>query len=131
MSAYSRQKFVRALLSLLEKHPVKSVAAVAAPEIIKQGWANSLDLISNDLSRELLRQKKHLEISLTSAYDLPHRLRQQIAKFLADQIHADTTHVTVTIDPALLGGFIATTPAGELDASLSSQINQLKHQTNG
>ena len=128
MPRYSRQQFARAIVHLLEKHPLKDVARVCAQEIVAQRWTRSIDLIVNDITRELLRTKKHLSITLYSAHELPAKLQKEIASVLEKHSKAETSSVFAITDPSLLGGFRAVTPAGELDTTVATKLNQLKQR---
>ena len=128
MQAYSRQQFARALVKIMSKHPVKHVAKAAAAEMVNQRWTKLTDLVVKDIAAELWRSKKHLCITIQSARELPRALQERIAKVLADKSGAKSTSIEAEIHPEVKGGFRAFSPAGELDATVVTKLNQLKQR---
>jgi len=74
---------------------------------------------------ELFEQDGQLLAEVTSARPLDGSVRKTLEKLLRDQTGAKTVALTEEIDTSLLGGLIARTSDGELDASVRTKLNRL------
>jgi F-type H+-transporting ATPase subunit delta len=90
-----------------------------------QHQASDLDLFINDLAHELYEQSGHLLVDVTSARKLTASVRTKLKHTLQHTTNAKRVELSEHIDPALLGGLIARTPDGELDASVRTKLKQL------
>ncbi|MEX2054814.1 MAG: F0F1 ATP synthase subunit delta [Candidatus Andersenbacteria bacterium] len=126
MQRYSRKKFVAAIITLLGKYPQEHIVELMAAEIVAQRWTHQLDILFQELARELLRQEGVLRAHVTSARPLPKQLLLHLKKLLQERLTATTVELTTETAPALKGGVVVTTPAGTFDVSVASQINHLK-----
>ena len=83
-----------------------------------------------DLLPAIVRQYEQLQqaalasetLTITTAFELSDELQSQISHALAS---ATQPPITTTVDPQLIGGFIARYQGKEYDASLRTQLNQL------
>lgn len=71
-----------------------------------------------------------VEVNLASARELSGAIEKEIAAFLKTKINTDTLKITKTIDPSLLGGFVAKFRDQVIDASIKNNLNILKHNIN-
>lgn len=102
----------------------KIVQALAV-ELLRSGQTHHLDAVVEEISRELLRQRKSLQARVTSARTLPPATLQTIKKTLQDLTAAHTVHLDLVVDPAVLGGIVIRTPLTEINASIASTLKQL------
>ncbi len=128
MEKYSRKKLAAAFVTLLERHPVKPVAALMARQLLSRKMAHDLDIFMQDIARERRGRHKHLDVKLRSAHELTAALRREIGDVLRARAGADTVQVTAEIDRGVKGKFVAHTPAGDWDVSAATQLNHLKEK---
>jgi F0F1-type ATP synthase delta subunit len=102
-------------------HWIKTLAAF----LVENHMQQDADLVINDLARALFMESGHLTAEVTSAVTLSIELRRSVSRYLQSQTGA--THVSLfeTVEPDLIGGFIARTTDAELDASIRRQIRSL------
>lgn len=122
----SRLRFSRAVVKLLAHHPLPAVARAAAGYVVAERWTSSLDIILQQLGREILREYRHLNLSIESARELTPHIKRAILRQLEQKLDAEDSSVAYAVNPELLGGFRAVTPVGEFDASVAAKLNQLK-----
>lgn len=100
---------------------IRSLAAF----LIDRGMEQDADLILNDISRELYLQGGHLIVNVTSARGLSEATRDELRRMLKAQTSAKTIDLVEEADPSLIGGLVARTPDGILDASVRTKLKQL------
>jgi F0F1-type ATP synthase delta subunit len=125
MQHVSRKKVAQAAVAMLDTHAPAEVVAALAQEVIERRWAADVDLLLKDMAVELLKQKRHAVVTLTSARALPEGLLTQIKQLLQERLQATTVTLDTIVDSTLAGGIVATTPKGVLDASVTGRLNQL------
>ncbi len=103
------------------QHWVKALAAY----LIESGRADEVDLVVNDIARELYVQKGELIADVTSARPLNDAVRTELKRMLKDATNAREVAMTERIDPSLLGGLIVRTPDAQLDISVRTKLKQL------
>lgn len=126
MATIPRTRLAHTAVQLLEKYSVKQVAQALANMLVQQRKVRETDWLLQDISAELLRNKQHVTATLTSAHPLSKKTTKAITDLLKQYYQAKTVTLTTTIDPTLLGGFLVTTPVGEIDTTLKYALNQLK-----
>ena len=123
----SRRELARVITAKLlhepkrQKHWMRALAAY----LVQNNMIDNVDMLVNDIAHEVYAQSGTLTVEITSAKRLSDTLRNDIQKFM--RAHTDAKHVTVheSIDPELVGGFIARTPDAELDASVQTRLRKL------
>lgn len=103
------------------KHWVMVLAAF----MVESKRVSEIDMIVNDIARELFIQKGELVVDVTSARPLTDTIRQELANVLKEVTSAQGVQISEALDPSLLGGLIARTPDAQLDASVRTQLKQL------
>lgn len=125
MSHFTRKKFAKALVKMSDQHDLKSIAQAGAQTLVSQRRVRDLDIILKEVAEELWSARRHLEITVTTARPLAQSLKARIVE-LFRQRQAQVVAVTENIDPTMLGGIKIASPLGELDASVLTQLNNLK-----
>ncbi|HEU4913867.1 MAG TPA: ATP synthase F1 subunit delta [Candidatus Saccharimonadales bacterium] len=103
------------------KHWVRALAAY----LIETGRADEVDLIVNDVARELFEQRGELVVDVTSARPLADPVRKELKSLLKEVTDAKEVLLTESVDASLIGGLIARTPDAQLDASVRTKLKQL------
>ncbi|MGF7228479.1 MAG: F0F1 ATP synthase subunit delta [Candidatus Saccharibacteria bacterium] len=102
-------------------HWLKMLAAY----MVNNKMQDDLDLMVNDLVREIYALSGELLVDVTTARPLSQTIRADIARSLREVTGAREVLLREQTDPELLGGFIARTPDAELDGSLRTKLKQL------
>lgn len=126
MPKYSRRQLARGFASQLLLHPTPAAVAAAAKLLISQKMTHQVDLFVADVIQELFHQRRHLAVTITTARVVSQAITKAIGEKLRTVTQADTVATIIRHDPAIIGGFIASTPVGELDASIRYKLNRLK-----
>jgi F0F1-type ATP synthase delta subunit len=124
MKSYSRQRLAEAAVKLLEKYPVKDVAAVLAQELAAQRRLGDVEQVLNDVGRSLLARGQ-LTAEVTSARPLSKAVIMNLTRFLKQYTHATEVQVVTRLDPRLIGGAVVRTPNMEIDMSIKQKLNEL------
>ncbi len=126
-SKVSRRVLARVLAEKLVAEPTRThhwMQATAA-YLMKHGLAEDADLLMNDVARELFAQDGRLMVHVASARPLSETIRAELKTYLRAATDAKHVEMSESVDPALLGGLVASTPEGELDLSVKSRLRQL------
>lgn len=102
-------------------HWLKALAAY----MVEHNMIDDLDLMVNDIVREVFEQSGELLADVTTARPLTDALRKDIAQMLKTATGAQSVVLSETIEPAIKGGFIARTPDAIVDDSIRSKLKQL------
>lgn len=127
MARYSRQKLARATVMMLGHRNRQDVIRAVAHEILAQHWQRDIDLVVNDIGRQLLVQRQELTASVTSARPLPKTIMRAVESLLQRLYNAKSVHCTAYRDPSLKGGFVIKTPEITIDASVARQLAKINH----
>ena len=93
--------------------------------MVEHNSIDDLDLMVNDIVREVFEQSGELLVAVTTARPLTESLRAEIVKSMKDALDAKKVVVSETVDPEIKGGFIARTSDVVIDSSIRSQLKQL------
>ncbi len=126
MTKYSRRQIARGFASQLSLHPTPAVITTVAKLLILQKMTRQVDLFVADVMQELFHQRRHLTVTITTARATSQAITKAIGEKLRLATQAKTVGTIIRHDPAIIGGFIANTPVGELDASIRYKLNRLK-----
>lgn len=123
----SRRALAKGFMSLANStshaHAVRALAAV----MISEKRTREINLIVQEIARELFAQTKELHATITSAHPISTELKKMITALLKKRSAAASVHATYVFDPTLKGGFVAHTPQGEINASVTHQLSTLNH----
>jgi len=98
---------------------------ILAAYVVEHNMHKDVDLLVKDIVREVFVQSGQLLVSATTARPLTAALREDLVHILRSTTGAKTVVLQETVDPSLVGGFVATTPDGEIDASVRTQLQHL------
>jgi F-type H+-transporting ATPase subunit delta len=123
----SRRVIARTIAAKLLAEPAqrKHWVMVLAAYMVETKRVSEIDMIVNDIARELFIQQGELVVDVTSARPLTDTIRQELANVLKEATSAKGVQITEALDPSLLGGLIARTPDAQLDTSVRTQLKQL------
>lgn len=127
----SRRVLARTVVTKLLTEPdrrdywLKATAAY----LMNHNMDEDVDLIINDIAYELYLQSGHLIVEVTSARELSNSTREELTRMLKEATNAAAIELSESIDPELLGGLIARTPSGVIDASVRTRLKQLASLT--
>ena len=102
-------------------HWLKTLAAY----MINNNMHDDIDLMVNDLVREVYALSGELLVDVTTARPLTDTLRKDIVREITHVTGARDVALSEQTDPEILGGFVARTPDAELDASVRTKLKQL------
>lgn len=124
---FSRRRLARVIAEQLLAEPKRQQhwMHVLAAYLVEQRMTEDVDLILNDIARELLERDGHLLATVTSARKLSETMRQEVARRLRELTGAKRVELDEHVDASLIGGVKARTPDGELDASVRTRLRQL------
>lgn len=117
------QTIATKLIAEPQRH--KHWLTVLAAYVVEHDMHKDVDLLVKDIVRELFVQSGQLLVSATTARPLTAALRKDLIATLRTATGAETVVLEEAVDPTLVGGFIATTPDGEIDASVRTQLQHL------
>jgi len=102
-------------------HWIKTLAAY----MVEHNMIDDLDLMVNDVVREVFEQSGELLVNITTAHPLTDEIRKDITKMLKEATKAKEVIMAEAVEPDLKGGFIARTTDAVLDDSVRSKLKQL------
>lgn len=120
----SRRSLAKAYVQLMDRYPHAQLAAAMAP-IVRENKAD-VALLAKDIASEVLRTKHVLMGTLLVAHQPSHSAVADIEAKLRQVIDAQSIQMDVQIDDRLIGGFVADTPAGTVDASVITMLDKLE-----
>lgn len=103
------------------RHWIQALAAY----LIETNRADEVDLVVNDIARELFDQDGQLIVDVVSARPLNDQVRAELKQTLKAATAAREVDLSEHVDPALIGGLVARTPDAQLDASVRTKLKQL------
>lgn len=127
MIPLSRRSLARGFLTLLQAKGRPHALAALAAAISVERRARDIEFITQEIGRELLRQKQEVHATVTSAHELSAPLKKTILALIQKKSGALAVLADYAVDPALHGGVVITTPNRTINASISQQIATLKH----
>lgn len=118
----SRRALAKAYVQLMDTYSSEQLSAAMAP-LIKASKVD-IGLLSKDISAEILHSKGTLTGNLSVAHKTDDI--QPIQKALATALGVKDIHLDIFVDEGLIGGFVANTPAGTVDASVITMLDKLE-----
>jgi F-type H+-transporting ATPase subunit delta len=124
---FSRRIIAKSIAAKLLAEPSrqKHWLQVLAAYLLEQNMVDDMDLLVNDIAREIYTQNGHLYVDVSSARPLNDAARRELTHMLALATGARHVEIEARIDKTLLGGLVARTPDGQFDASVRSKLKQL------
>ena len=123
----SRRDIVRVITARLLEEPKNQQLWLRrlAAYMVQHKMVDQVDLMVNDIAHELYVQAGVLTVELASARELSAALKHSISQMLEAKTDAKRIVMHETVDPALVGGFVAKTADAELDASVRTKLRAL------
>ncbi len=103
----------------------EAVRALAAL-LLQETRTKDLDLLVNDIDRELLLQNKYLTATVQSARPLNQQNEELCSALLKKITGATTVVLNKQLNPSVKGGVILTTPTVIIDLTLKNKLRQLE-----
>ena len=120
----SRRALAKAYVSLMDEYPVNDLSAAMASVMVDNKV--DVDLLAKDISSEILLKKDVLTGSLISAHKLDVAQVEAVKEQLVKALHVRDISLDISVDKELIGGFVAETPAGTVDASVITMLDKLE-----
>ena len=120
----SRHALAKAYVQLMDEYSAEQLSAALAP-LVKANRVN-VDLLAKDISSEILLKKNVLIGTLSTAHKLDDKQVEQIKQVLAKSLKVSDINLDIVSDEGLIGGFVADTPAGTVDASVITMLDKLE-----
>lgn len=123
----SRRVIAQTVAAKLVAEPTRRAhwLKMLASYMVTNNMQDDIDLMVNDLVREIYALSGELLVDVTTARPLSDSMRADIVRSLREATGAHEIVLREQTDPELLGGFIAHTPDAELDGSVRSKLKQL------
>jgi F-type H+-transporting ATPase subunit delta len=124
MAANDRKLLSQAILNMLEDgQSTASVAQETAKFLVSQGRTRELDALMRDVEQMRYQKDDIFEASAVSARSLSSEVEQQIKTLMgAKHVILDTS-----LDPEVVGGVRVRALDKQLDLSIESKLNTLRH----
>lgn len=124
MSRVSTRNIAKATLQLLKSGTDSQlVARELAGYLIAERRTRELEALTRDIEQLRYKQDGVLEAEAASAHTLTDEIKQQIT----DQLDAKTVLIDDIHDPEIVGGVRVRALDKQLDISVETKLNQLKH----
>lgn len=120
----SRRALAKAYVSLMGDYSSKQLSAAMAP-IVKANKVD-VDLLTRDISAELLRKKNILTGTLLVAHAPGDKRVEEIKRALVKSLNVNDIQMDIILDKGIIGGFVAETPAGTVDSSVITMLDKLE-----
>ena len=123
----SRRAVAQAIAAKLVAEPQRRShwIQILAGYIVDQKLTDSIDLIANDLVREIFALNGELLVQVTTARPLQDAARTELRTMLRNALDAKHIELQEETDAEVLGGFIVRTPDAIMDASVRTKLKQL------
>ena len=125
--AASRRDIVRVVTRGLLDEPAKRELWVQrlAAYLVLNSKTDQADLVLNDIAHELQEQAGLVTVEVVSARELSDAVKTTLQQRLKSETGGNQVVMHETLDPELVGGFIARTADAEIDASVRSKLKKL------
>ena len=122
--ALPRKELAATLLAIIEKQPNKELAAQQiAAYLLQTGRVKELDLLVRDMEKQQSHKDGTLEITATSAFDLPKSTQAAIESLF----NAKKKVLHQKTDPSLVGGVRVRAQDQVIDLSVRTRLQRLKN----
>lgn len=96
-----------------------------AAYLVVNKMTSQMDVVISDISRTLA-QLGSVTAKVQTARPLSDELRKSVTAYVKRIENAHNVTIEESVEPALLGGIVVTTPSKRFDASIASQLKQLR-----
>jgi len=120
----SRRALAKAYVQLMDEYSAEQLSAALAP-LVKANKVD-VDLLSKDISAEILLKKNILTGKLSTAHKLDEAQVEKVKLALGKALNVIDIQLYINLDESLIGGFVAETPAGTVDASVITMLDKLE-----
>jgi F-type H+-transporting ATPase subunit delta len=92
--------------------------------LVKKHRFNIIDDVLLELDDAILQKDNLIKVQLTIAHEHPKKVLEDISKAIKNILKKDI-ELTVQIDPAIIGGFVAQTESLQIDGSIKNNLLKL------
>lgn len=96
-----------------------------AAYLVVNKMTSQMDVVISDISRTLA-ELGSVTAKVQTARPLSDELRKAVTNYVKRAENANNVTIEESVEPALLGGIVVTTPSKRFDASIASQLKQLR-----
>lgn len=96
-----------------------------AAYLVVNKMTSQMDVVISDISRTLA-ELGSVTAKVQTARPLSDELRKAVTAYVKRAENAHNVTIEESVEPALLGGIVVTTPSKRFDASIASQLKQLR-----
>jgi F-type H+-transporting ATPase subunit delta len=122
--ALPRKELASTLLAIIDKQPDKALASrQIAAYLLQTGRVKELDLLVRDMEKQQLDKHGILEITASSAFELPERTKAAIESLFSAKKNVLHVHK----DATLIGGVRVRAQDQVLDLSVRTRLQRLKN----
>lgn len=115
------------ILDVMFKGKVQDMTLGFYKLITKNKRENILEIIAEAYIALYKKHKGILDVDLTSATKLEDKVKQQILAKVQDSYPGKTIELSEELDESLIGGFVVGVDGKQIDASIASQLSNLKN----
>ena len=109
--------------------PRKTLVKQMAAYLVQNGKTKEIDLLVNDIKKQIEEQYGLTIAEVTSARPLTEALRRQIKQLVTDKTGAKSVRLSEETDASLLGGAVIETPSMNIDLSVRGTLQQLRSRS--
>jgi len=120
----SRRGLAKAYVSLMDDYPIADLSAAMA-DVLASNKVD-VDLLAKDIGAEILLKKDVLTGTLSVAHRPTDSQVVSIRKALVSSLKTNDIYLDIILDESLIGGFVAETPAGNVDSSVITMLDKLE-----
>lgn len=96
-----------------------------AAYLLENRISNQMSMLMDDVAVELERRQGHVSAEVRVAFKVSAANEKSLEEYIRRVTGAKTVEMSFIEDRSVLGGFIASTPEFEYDASVRHKLNQL------
>jgi len=100
-----------------------------AAYLLENGRTNEIDLLVNDIKKQIEEQYGVTVANVSSARPLSNQLRSHIKELVKDRTGAKSVRLSEEIDKSLVGGAVVDTPGMSIDLSIRGKLNNLRSRS--
>ena len=109
--------------------PRSELVRQMAAHLIESGRTDEVDLLVNDIKKQIEVQYGVTLANVASARPLSDQLRSHLKQLVKDKTGAKSVRLNEEIDKSLLGGAVVDTPTMSIDLSVRGKLNKLRSRS--
>lgn len=127
MPKLSRRRIARELVRLMTEQPGRTPELIrqTAAYLVQSKQAGAAHLLVSDIADELFERRRELSADIQTAFGLQDGTHAAVVAMLKRRTGASSVTLNESVNPALIGGVVISTPGLHLDASVKRQLKQL------